>query len=704
MISTVGRKSQRIERSEDMGKKLGKFVVKNKILILIVSVLLLIPSAIGYIHTKVNYDILTYLPDTIETMKGQDILKEEFGTGAFSMYIVEGMPDKDVQKLEDQIKEVPGVKNVIWYSDVMDISIPKEMLPDDIYEAFNNGDATMMFILFDDTTSADETIEAVREIRKLSNEQCFVSGMSAVLVDTQDLAESEAPIYVMLAVLLCCISLMLSMDSYLVPFLFLASIGMAIVYNLGTNQILGSISYITKALAAVLQLGVTMDYSIFLWHSYEAELEKGNERNDAMVKAIDETLSSILGSSITTIAGFIALCFMSFRLGMDLGLVMSKGVLFGVISCVTILPALILVFDKALNKTRHKAVLPDLKGIGKHVTKHAYKYMVIALVLLIPAVYGYVHIPVYYNLGGTLPKTLDSSIANEKLETLFDENATHILMVPADESAKDIKKMSSEMEDVDGVKWVLGLDTVKGSAIPDDMIPDDLKSSLKSENWQMMLIGSKYAVATDEVNNQVTELTAIAKKYNSNSMLIGEAAATKDLISVTDHDFNWVSSVSIGIIFLIIAFVFRSASLPFILIATIYLGITINMAVPFFTGREVPFIANIVIGTIQLGSTVDYAILMTTRYRRDRTRGVEKQKAVEDAVQASAKSILVSAMSFFAATFGVGMYSNIDVIRSLCSLMARGAIIHMGCVIFVLPSLLLTFDKLITKTSKPQRG
>ena len=676
MISTAGRKSQRIERSEDMGKKLGKFVVKNKILILIVSVLLLIPSAIGYIHTKVNYDILTYLPDTIETMKGQDILKEEFGTGAFSMYIVEGMPDKDVQKLEDQIKEVPGVKNVIWYSDVMDISIPKEMLPDDIYEAFNNGDATMMFILFDDTTSADETIEAVREIRKLSNEQCFVSGMSAVLVDTQDLAESEAPIYVMLAVLLCCISLMLSMDSYLVPFLFLASIGMAIVYNLGTNQILGSISYITKALAAVLQLGVTMDYSIFLWHSYEAELEKGNERNDAMVKAIDETLSSILGSSITTIAGFIALCFMSFRLGMDLGLVMSKGVLFGVISCVTILPALILVFDKALNKTRHKAVLPDLK----------------------------VHIPVYYNLGGTLPKTLDSSIANEKLETLFDENATHILMVPADESAKDIKKMSSEMEDVDGVKWVLGLDTVKGSAIPDDMIPDDLKSSLKSENWQMMLIGSKYAVATDEVNNQVTELTAIAKKYNSNSMLIGEAAATKDLISVTDHDFNWVSSVSIGIIFLIIAFVFRSASLPFILIATIYLGITINMAVPFFTGREVPFIANIVIGTIQLGSTVDYAILMTTRYRRDRTRGVEKQKAVEDAVQASAKSILVSAMSFFAATFGVGMYSNIDVIRSLCILMARGAIISMGCVIFVLPSLLLTFDKLITKTSKPQRG
>ncbi len=687
-----------------MLKAFSEKIVRYRKVILIIAVLLLIPSVIGYINTKVNYDLLTYLPKDIETMEGQDILIDEFGTGGFSMYIAEGMPQKDVVSLKEKIKNVEGVKDVIWYDSALDITIPMEILPDSIYETFNSDDSTMMFILFEDSTSADLTISAVEEIRKISNEQCFLSGMSAVLVDTRDLSESEAPIYVGIAVLLSVIVLMLAMDSWVIPFIFLASIGMAIIYNLGSNIFLGKISYVTKALAAVLQLGVTMDYSIFLWHAYVARLNKAGNKEEAMVGAIEETMTSIVGSSITTIAGFIALCFMSFTLGLDLGIVMAKGVVFGVISCVTILPSMILVFDNVLRKTSHKALLPDLHEIGDHVVKHSRIYLVVMLLMLGPAIYGYTHANVYYNLDSTLPRDLPSIIANEKLDSEYDTSATHALLISADVPEKDIRQMSSEMKKEDGVKWVLGLNTVKGTSIPDAFIPSQLSDALISDHWQLLLIGSEYQVASDEVNQQIENLQTICKKYDDKAMLIGEAPATKDLINVTATDFATVSVVSIGVIFLIIAMVFRSVSLPVILVAVIEFGIFINMGIPAYTGTKLPFVASIVIGTIQLGSTVDYAILMTTRYRRDRTKGIEKHKAVSDAVKASAKSILVSAMSFFAATFGVGLYSNIDMISSLCTLMARGALISMACVIFILPSILLIADGVITKTSKPQRG
>lgn len=690
-----------------MLKKLSRGIVKSRVVILIIAVLLLIPSVIGYAHTKVNYDMLTYLPQNIDTMKGQDILQDEFGTGAFSMFICEGMSDKDVARMKSQIEKVDHVKNVLWYNSVFDLSVPKDVLPDEIYDAFNNKDtdATMMVIIFDETTSEDGTTQACNEIRSIANKQCFLSGMTAVLIDTKNLADKEAPVYVGIAVLLSVIVLMLAMDSYLVPFLFLASIGCAVIYNLGSNNlILGQISYLTKAIAAVLQLGVTMDYSIFLWHSYTARLREGAERDEAMAEAIQETFSSIIGSSVTTIAGFIALCFMRFTLGMDLGLVMAKGVLLGVVSCVTILPSLILVFDKALKKTSHKAVMPDVGKIGGWVTRHAKVFLIIACVLLVPAWYGYSHTNVYYNLDRSLPSTFDSIIANNKLSEEFNQNSTHILMINADVPAKDIQKMADQMENVDGVKYVLGLNTLKDASIPDEMIPDDIKDSLENENWQIIMIGSEYKVASDEVGSQLTELQNIAKSYDSNSMLIGEAPATKDLIEITNQDFATVSSVSIGIIFVIIALVFRSISLPFILVAVIYLGIFINLGIPCYTGTELPFIASIIVSTIQLGSTVDYAILLTTRYRRERAHGVEKHEAIKVALTTSANSILTSAVAFFAATFGVGLYSNIDMVSSLCILMARGALISMTCVIFVLPSMLLLFDKVIDKTSKPQRG
>ncbi|MBR3311958.1 MAG: MMPL family transporter [Solobacterium sp.] len=682
-----------------MGKKIGKWTVKHRIFILILSVLLLIPAGIGYVKTKVNYDLLTYLPKDIETMQGQDILKEEFGTGAFSMIIEEGMEEKEVSALKEKIQAVPHVKNVIWYDSLLDLSVPIEILPDEILQAFNTDDATMMFIIFDDTTSSDETIEAVREIRQITDERSFLSGMSAILVDTEDLSEKEAPVYVMMAVALSSLVLMLAMDSYLVPFLFLASIGIAIVYNLGTNIFLGQISYVTKALAAVLQLGVTMDYSIFLWHSYEERLKMGLEKEEAMVKAIEETFSSIIGSSITTVAGFIALCFMSFTLGLDLGLVMAKGVILGVCSCVTILPAMILVMDPLLRRTAHKAILPDLNGIGEFVTKKAYLFLAIGLLLLIPAVYGYQHTPVYYNLDSTLPASLPSVQANEKLNQKFETGATHILMMNSQVENKDVQAMADQMKQVPGVKWVLGYNTIKGPAIPDAMIPESLRENLITDRWAMLLIGSEYKVASNEVNEQITTLTEIAKSYDPDAMLIGEAPCTKDLITITDNDFNTVSMVSIGIIFVIIGLVFRSFTLPVILVAVIEFGIFVNMGIPAYTGNPLPFIASIVIGTIQLGSTVDYAILMTTRYRRDRMKGITKQEAVQNALNASTKSILISALSFFAATFGVGLYSNIDMISSLCTLMARGALISMTCVIFLLPSILMIFDTIISKTT-----
>lgn len=679
-------------------EKFGRGVVKLRIPILLLSLLLLVPSLLGYVSTKVNYDILSYLPKDIETMVGQDILVDEFGTGAFSMFVVDGMEPKDVARLKQEIEQIEHVETVIWYDSVMDISVPMEMLPDGIYEAFNSGDATMMAIIFDETTSADGTMEAIENIRKAADKNCFLSGMSAVVTDTKNLSEREAPIYVCIAVLLSCIVLSLTMDSFLIPFLFLLSIGMAILYNLGSNVFMGEISYITKALSAVLQLGVTMDYSIFLWHSYQENRAGMPDKKEAMAKAISETVTSVVSSSMTTVAGFIALCFMSFTLGMDLGVVMAKGVVFGVIACVTILPSMILVFDRALEKTKHRALLPDLKGVGAFVTKHYRVFIVLFVLVLFPAVFGYRNTEVYYNLDETLPKDLPSIVANDKLNERFDMNATHMLLLRADLPAKDVKHMVEEMKEVDGVNWVLGLNSLKGDAIPDELIPDDLTDSLMSENWQLLLVGSQYKVASEEVNDQCRRLGAICKSYDSKGMLVGEAPCTKDLIEITDKDFNTVSIVSIGVIFVIILLVFKSVSLPMILVAVIETAIFINMGIPYYTRTEIPFIASVVIGTIQLGATVDYAILMTTRYRKERYAGVEKREAVTTACQSSVKSIIVSALSFFAATFGVGLYSNIDMISSLCTLMARGALISMAAVILILPSMFMVFDRVIIRS------
>lgn len=680
-------------------KNFGKMIVKLRIPILIISFLLLVPSVFGYVGTRVNYDILSYLPKDIETMKGQDILVDEFGTGAFSMFVAEGMQPKETAALKEKMEQVEHVEKVIWYDSAMDISVPMELMPDELYEAFNHGDCTMMVVIFDETTSADSTMDAIEEIRKIADKGCFLSGMSAVVTDTKNLSEREAPIYVFIAVVLTCIVLSLTMDSYLVPFIFLISIGMAIIYNLGSNIMFGEISYITKALSAVLQLGVTMDYSIFLWHSYQEQQEMCPDKKEAMANAIGETLSSVVGSSITTVAGFIALCFMSFTLGMDLGLVMAKGVVFGVAACVTVLPSLILVMDKPLEKTKHRALIPDLKNIGSFVTGHYKIFAALFLLILIPALYGYKNAAVYYNLDETLPKDLASIVANEKLEKEFDMNATHMLLVDADLEAKEIKSMSEEMKKVPGVNWVLGLNSIKGAALPEEMVPEELKNALENETWQLLLIGSRYKVASEEVNSQCDTLERICKKYDAGGMLVGEAPCTKDLIRITDKDFKTVSVVSIGVIFIIILFVFKSISLPVILVAVIEEAIFINMGIPFYTGTPIPFIASVVIGTIQLGATVDYAILMTTRYRKERNQGAEKREAVSIACQTSAKSILVSALTFFAATFGVGLYSNIDMISSLCSLMARGALISMAAVIFVLPSMFMIFDKVIMKSS-----
>lgn len=684
-------------------EKFGRGVVKLRIPILLLSLLLMVPSYLGYVSTKVNYDILSYLPKDIETMVGQDILVDEFGTGAFSMFVVDGMAPKDVARLKEEIEQVEHVETVIWYDSVMDISVPMEMLPDGIYEAFNSGDATMMAIIFDETTSADGTMEAIENIRKIADKNCFLSGMSAVVTDTKNLSEREAPIYVCIAVLLSCIVLSLTMDSFLIPFLFLLSIGMAILYNLGSNVFMGEISYITKALSAVLQLGVTMDYSIFLWHSYQENRAGIPDKKEAMAKAISETVTSVVSSSMTTVAGFIALCFMSFTLGMDLGVVMAKGVVFGVIACVTILPSMILVFDRALEKTKHRALLPDLKGVGAFVTKHYRVFIVLFVLVLFPAVFGYRNTKVYYNLDETLPKDLPSIVANDKLNESFDMNATHMLLLSADLPTKDVKHMVEEMKEVDGVNWVLGLNSLKGDAIPDELIPSDLTDSLMSDNWQLLLVGSQYKVASEEVNDQCRRLGAICKFYDSKGMLVGEAPCTKDLIEITDKDFSTVSIVSIGVIFVIILLVFKSVSLPVILVAVIETAIFINMGIPYYTQTEIPFIASVVIGTIQLGATVDYAILMTTRYRKERYAGVEKREAVTTACQSSVKSIIVSALSFFAATFGVGLYSNIDMISSLCTLMARGALISMAAVILILPSMFMVFDKVIIRSRAVNR-
>lgn len=681
----------------------GKGVVKLRIPILIVSIILLFPAALGYFHTRVNYDILTYLPKEIDTMKGQDILLDEFGTGAFSMCVVEGMEDQDISKMRKNMEKVDHVKKILWYDSLADLSIPKTMLPDKVQDAFINEDkdATLMVIFFDSSMSSDETMDAIEELRSVADKQCYISGMSAVVTDTKNLSDKEVPVYVLIAVILAVIVLSLTMDSALIPVFFLLSIGMAIIYNLGSNVFFGEISYVTQALAAVLQLGVTMDYSIFLWHSYEENQERfPDDKKRAMAHAISNTLTSVIGSSITTVAGFVALCFMSFTLGLDLGVTMAKGVVFGVICCVTVLPSMILVFDKAIDKTRHKAIIPDLGVISGWVVKHYKAFIVTFIIVLIPALWGYTHYEVYYDLAGTLPGNLDSIIANDKLDETFAMNSTHIILCDSSLEPKEVNEMMSKIDDVDGVKATLGLDSLVGPTVPREMIPSDIKEVVMDENYQMLMISSEYKVASDEVNDQCAKIEKIMKKYDKNAMLIGEAPCTKDLITITNHDFNVVSTVSIGAIFLIIACVFKSISLPIILVAVIEFAIFINMGIPAFTGTKLPFIAGIVIGTIQLGATVDYAILMTTKYRKARYNGVEKQEAITSALGASMQSVIVSALSFFAATFGVGLYSNVDMIASLCSLMARGAIISMFVVIFILPSMFMIFDKIICKTSK----
>ena len=679
----------------------GKKVVKYRVLILILGVLLLIPSVFGYLNTRVNYDVLTYLPDNIETMKGQDILVNDFGTGAFSMFIVDGMEEKDVAELKEKIEKVDHVANVIWYDSIADISVPMSMLPDDIYDVFNSDTGTMMAIFFDEGTSSDGTMDEIAQIRKIAGKQCFLSGMSAVVTDTKNLAEKETPVYVLIAVILAVIVLGLTMESFFVPLLFMLSIGMAIIYNLGSNYFMGEISYITKALAAVLQLGVTLDYSIFLMHSYEEQqVRYDGDKKRAMAHAISQTFSSVMGSSITTIAGFIALCFMSFTLGLDIGIVMVKGVIFGVIACVTILPSMILCCDKIIEKTKHKPFLPDIGRISDKVTKRYLVYVVLFLLFLFPAIYGNNHTAVYYNLDETLPKDLPSIIANEKLKEDYDMNTTHMILVDSSVSSTDVNKMIKEMDKVDGVKWALGLDSLVGPSVPSDMIPESVSSMLKNDKYQLLLVNSEYKVASDEVNAQIKTLNKILHKYDKTGMLIGEGPLTADLIDITDQDFKTVSAVSIGIIFVIILVLFKSISLPVILVGVIEFAIFVNMGIPYYTGTKLPFVASIVIGTIQLGSTVDYAILMTTRYKRERNHGANKHDAITTAHRVSAQSIMVSALSFFAATIGVGLYSNIDMISSLCILMARGALISMVVVIFVLPSMFMVFDKVIVKTSK----
>lgn len=681
--------------------KVGKKIVKFRVPILILSIILLIPAVWGYVNTRINYDVLTYLPEDIETMQGQEIMTNDFGIGAFSMLMVDGMEDKEIVKLKEKVEKVDGVENVLWYDSLADISVPQSVLPSKLYDEYNTEDGTMMAVFFKDGTSSDETMKAITDIRKITGEQCFLSGMSAIVEDTKELAEKETPLYVLIAVALSALVLAITMESIFVPVLFLLSIGIAIVYNLGTNVFFGEISYITKALAAVLQLGVTMDYSIFLMHSYqEQQVRYNGDKERAMAHAISQTFSSVIGSSVTTVAGFIALCFMSFTLGKDIGIVMAKGVIFGVLVCVTVLPSMILCCDKLIEKTKHKPLLPDIGRISDKVTKRYVIYVVAFVILLFPAIYGNNHTGVYYNLDESLPKDLPSVIANTKLKEDYNMNTTHMILVDSSVAGSDVKKMSQEIEKVDGVKWVLGLDNLVGSGVSADMLPESVTGMLKNDKYQLLMVNSTYKVATDKVNKQIEQIDKIMDKYDKGAMLVGEGPLTKDLINITDTDFKRVSAVSIGIVFVIILLLFKSVTIPVILVGVIEFAIFVNMGIPFYTGTKLPFVASIVIGTIQLGATVDYAILMTTRYQRERSRGAGKFDAITTAYKFSAQSIIVSALSFFAATIGVGLYSNIDMISSLCILMARGALISMVVVVLILPSLFMVFDKIIVKTSK----
>lgn len=682
--------------------KFGKGVVRSRILILILAFALLIPAGISFINTRINFDILSYLPGQIETMKGQDIMVDEFGTGALSFVVIEDMYDQDIKVLADDIEDLEGVKDVIWYGTIADSSLPREALPDDLYDFFNNADADsqLMLVTFKDTMGSDETMEAIDKMNGMVKDHCFVAGMGAVNTDTKNLTLQQAPIYVLIAAILSMIIMGITMESIVVPMLFLLSIGMAIIYNLGTNFIQGEISYLTLALTAVLQLAVTMDYSIFLWHSYQEQIERyDGDKKRAMAHAISHTIVSVTGSSVTTVAGFIALCFMSFTLGLDLGIVMAKGVIIGVMGCVTILPALILACDKAIEKTKHRVLMPDISRISGWVTKHFRLIAVLFVIILIPALYGYTHTNVYYDLAGTMPDSAYSKQANDRLNEQYAMGAIHIVIAPSSMSKADSISMINEIKKVDGVKLAASLDSIIGPTIPEEMLPDKVKDIFESGDYQMMLISSEYQTASDEVNDQITELNKIVKSYSNDAMLIGEAPCTKDLINITDTDFKHVSAISIIAIFVIILLVFKSISLPIILVAVIEFAIFVNMGIPGFTGTKLPFIASIVIGTIQLGATVDYAILMTTKYRKNRYTGMEKQPAITKALHDSTMSIIVSALCFFAATFGVGLYSNIDMISSICILLARGAIISMFVVILVLPSMFMIFDRVICATS-----
>ena len=680
--------------------KVGKWIAKHKVLIVLIGLVLLVPSVLGIAATRVNYDILSYLPESLETVKGQDILVDEYGMGAFSMVVVENMDLKDVQKLEEKFENVSHVKDVLWYDDVADISLPVEMIPSNLREAFFKGDATMMLVLFDNTTSSDDSMDAVGEMRKIANEQCFISGMTGVVADIKNLALKELPIYVVIAALLSLIVLELTSGSFVVPILFLLSIGLAILYNLGSNVFLGETSYITKALTAVLQLGVTMDYSLFLLNSYEENKKRfPGEKERAMGHAIANTFKSVAGSSVTTVAGFVALCVMTFALGRDLGIVMAKGVLIGVVCCVTVLPSLVLVFDKPIEKTQHKLLLSNMDKPSAFITKHYKAWIIIFLILLFPAIYGNNHTKIYYNIAESLPETLDSNVANAELNKDFNMSNLHMVMMDKNMDAKQKKKMLEEIDEVKGVKWTISMNSLIGPTVPDSMIPDDMKEMLQSDDCELAFVCSEYESATDEVNTQISAIDKIVKSYDKSGMVIGEAPLMKDLQDVTDVDLVNVNAISIAAIFLIIMIIFKSISLPIILVAVIEFAIMVNMAIPFYQGTSLPFVASIVIGAIQLGATVDYAILMTTRYQKERQRGREKMEAISIAHKTSMPSIISSGLSFFAATFGVACYSQVEMIGSICTLLARGAIISMIVVIMILPAMFMIFDKVICKTS-----
>ena len=685
-------------------EKFGQFICKHKVAILIISLLLLIPSIIGYKATRVNYDILVYLPDNIETIKGENILADDFDMGAFSVVILENMQSKDIIELEKQFREVGNVEKVVGLTDIIGTDVPLEMLPDEIKDKLYKDNTTPVLVTFKDGISEDTTMETVEKLREISNENCKISGMTATVLDTRNLSDSEVIIYVMIAVALCLIILQLALDSYLAPVLMLLNIGMAVLYNMGTNAFLGQTSYITKAISAVLQLGVTMDFAIFLYHSYKAEKEKVSNNDEAMATAIAKTLVSVLGSSLTTIAGFLALCSMNLTLGKDIGLVMAKGVLIGVITAVTTLPAMLLVFDKWVEKTKHKEILPRFEKVKNFNLKH-YKAILVAFIVILPfAVYGYTHTENYYNLNKSLPDTLNSIQANNELKDKFDMVSTELLLVDKNMPDYKLNEMLDKIESLDGIEWTLSYSKIsKEVNIPKEMLPEDIRSIFESDKYQMVIINSKYEIATNELNSQIEEVNKIIKEYDDTAILAGEGPLMKDLVEISDHDFNSVNTVSIAIILVIMVFVLKSVSLPIILIAAIEFAIFINMGIPAYTGTVIPFIASIVIGTIQLGATIDYAILITTKYKTARIEGKDKHQAIDEALGTSIQSIIVSALCFFGATFGVGMYSKIEMIGSLCSLMARGAIISMVTVLTVLPAFLIVFDKIICKTTANMR-